>query len=226
LADGDPRWAFLEQRGSHATKLNELATIATSESDPDDILLFLDGDAIPVADLRMVLEQCSSGRLVAVRRDENLRDPIPHPSFCAVTVRQWHELSGDWRPGPTWVNAARQTVTDVGARIWANLEALEIAWTPLLRTNDNNIHDVWFGVYGDVVYHHGAGFRFPHCRHDAVAAEAITDDVELQALWCREQGDENYRVGAVVLARIAADPLNTLAHCHDGSLFDGLGVRA
>ena len=32
-------------------------------------------------------------------------------------------------------------------------------WVQLLRTNGSALHPMFFGIYGNVVYHHGAGFR-------------------------------------------------------------------
>jgi hypothetical protein len=39
------------------------------------------------------------------------------------------------------------------------LEEKGIDWYPLLRTNKVNPHPLQFGVYGDLIYHHGGGFR-------------------------------------------------------------------
>ena len=45
------------------------------------------------------------------------------------------------------------------------------AWLPLLRTNTNDLHPLWFAVYGHHVYHHGAGFRPRQSRVEAYATE-------------------------------------------------------
>lgn len=215
-------WSVIEQSGEHAEKLNELARLAIAEADARDVLLFLDGDALPVGDLSHVFQVCRDGGLVAVRRDENLGDPQPHPSFCAARVDFWRALPGDWSPGPKWVNSAGRSVTDVGARTWTNLRARGLTWTPLLRTCTHALHKVWFGVYGDLVYHHGAGFRFPVCRHDFVASEAYADSLDVQGARCHERGLASKRLGTEILARIEVDPLRTLQRCKDGSLFEGL----
>ncbi|MGA2522377.1 MAG: hypothetical protein ABSG81_16340 [Acidimicrobiales bacterium] len=57
------------------------------------------------------------------------------------------------------------------------LRALELrgeSWTPLLRSNRVDVHPLWFGVYGDVVYHHGAGFRWAVGRVDLVNPPKLT----------------------------------------------------
>jgi hypothetical protein len=146
--------------GSHPEKLNALAEVVSASAPPSDILIFLDGDAFPVRPLVPWLEE-ELGRvpLIAIRRDENLGDPQPHPSFCATTVGFWQEIGGDWRPGEAWVNVAGREVADTGGRLLTRLRQLQVSWRPLLRTNTYNPHDVWFGVYAHRVYHHGVGFQ-------------------------------------------------------------------
>ena len=46
------------------------------------------------------------------------------------------------------------------------LERSGDSWTPLLRSNRVNLHPLWFGIYGKIVYHHGAGFRWAVGRVD------------------------------------------------------------
>jgi len=145
---------------AHTEKLNALVRSIAESAEHDDVLLFLDGDAFPVASVRSLVDDVLPHRpLVAVRRDENLGDPQPHPSFCVTTVGFWNEIGGDWSWGHTWRNAAGREVTDAGGNLLGILEARGIDWHPLLRTNRRNLHPMWFGVYGDVAYHHGAGFR-------------------------------------------------------------------
>ena len=64
----------------HELKLTLLGDLVARAADPDDIIVFIDGDAFPIAPigpfLRETLEQYP---LVAVRRDENNGDPQPHP---------------------------------------------------------------------------------------------------------------------------------------------------
>jgi len=152
---------------SHTEKLNALAEAIAAEAAPNDLLLFLDGDAFPIAPLDAFLEQTLARMpLVAIRRDENLDDQQPHPSFCATTVGFWTELGGDWNPGYTWKNAAGKNVTDAGGNLLGLLRDRGANWEPLLRTNRVNLHPLWFGVYGDLAYHHGAGFRGGLCRRD------------------------------------------------------------
>jgi hypothetical protein len=147
-------------KGSHADKLNELADIVIAQSDPSDVLMFLDGDAFPIAPLgTWIPDVLHSYRLAAVRRDENLGDPQPHPCFCITTAALWQEVGGDWRQGGTWRNSVGRECSDVGGTLLHQLRDSGIEWLPLLRTNTYNPHPVWFGVYDHRVYHHGGGFR-------------------------------------------------------------------
>jgi hypothetical protein len=148
-----------ELDGDHADKLNELADIVASHSPADDYLMFIDGDAFPIRPMAgWMTELLSSHQLAALRRDENLGDPQPHPAFCLTTVGFWKDIEGDWRSGPMWENQAGMT-TDVGGRVLRTLQESDIPWRPILRSNTTNLHPVWFGVYEHRIYHHGAGFR-------------------------------------------------------------------
>jgi hypothetical protein len=158
---------------AHTEKLNALAQAIAESAPPDDFLLFLDGDAFPIAPVAPLIDGLQRYPLIAVRRDENLADPQPHPSFCLTTVGFWTEIGGDWSWGYTWRNAAGRDVTDAGGNLLGTLRRLGVEWQPLLRTNRQNLHPMWFGVYGDVAYHHGAGFRGGLCRRDRAAIGTV-----------------------------------------------------
>ena len=144
----------------HATKLNLLADLIAYDSDSDDDpLLFIDGDAFPIADVQPLVDDLRNHPLIAVKREE-ASDMQPHPCFCLTTVGFWRELGGDWRRGGhSWTNAVGREVSDVGARVLKAVDERNVNWRPLLRSNVTNAHPLFFGVYDDAVYHHGAGFR-------------------------------------------------------------------
>jgi hypothetical protein len=157
----------------HAAKLNALAERISQEATAEDVLIFLDGDAFPVAPLDPFLERTLARfPLAAVRRDENLGDKQPHPSFCATTVGFWQELGGDWSRGP-WTNDVGWRIDDPGGRLLELLAQNGVEWHALRRTNRVNLHPVLFGLYDDVVYHHGAGFRQVFERVDRLRAGAV-----------------------------------------------------
>lgn len=150
----------------HATKLNLLGElICFASEDPSDLLVFVDGDAFPIAPLdRVIAERLGRHRLIAVQRYENNGDLQPHPCFCVTTVGFWQEIGGDWYSGFRWADRAGNSVTDVGGNLLAALVDRGIDWYPLRRLNVHDLHPLLFGVYGTeadgpLVYHHGGGFR-------------------------------------------------------------------
>jgi hypothetical protein len=150
----------IEQRGLHAAKLNHLAMEIGAEAEPDDLLMFLDGDAFPIADpMPLIHDGLSKAPLIAIRRAENAGEPQPHPSFCVTTVGTWRSLPGDWSAGPTWTGARGTPTSDVGGNLMRRLELSKTPWVQVLRSNGTNLDPLYFGIYGDAIYHHGAGFR-------------------------------------------------------------------
>jgi hypothetical protein len=168
-------YASSEPIREHAVKLNLLAdVIRFSSRDPDDLVMFLDGDAFPIADpVRPLLAKVAQNKLVAVQRLENNGDRQPHPCFCVTTVGFWTSLGGDWKEGHAWSDREGRPVTDVGGNLLGLLEQRGVDWLPLHRSNRVDLHPLWFGVYGDIVYHHGAGFRpDKYSRADLAGLEA------------------------------------------------------
>jgi hypothetical protein len=153
---------------AHAVKLNLLADIIqASAARDDDTLIFLDGDAFPIGDIEpMLYQKLPAHQLVAVQRLENNGDLQPHPCFCATTVGFWRQIKGDWKEGYRWNNTDGQDVTDVGGNLLQQLTERQVNWAPLLRSNQVNLHPLFFGIYGGLIYHHGAGFRKGSCRID------------------------------------------------------------
>ena len=93
---------FQNSELSHPEKLDYLSNRIGEEATPDDILIFLDGDAFPIADISPIIAQLSEYPLVAVRRDENFGDQQPHPCFCITTVGFWQSIAGSWASGSEW----------------------------------------------------------------------------------------------------------------------------
>ena len=148
--------------GDHPGKLNLLGSLILEEAEHDDLIMFLDGDAFPIADpMPTVHKALDDSVLVAVRRDEIAGDRQPHPCFCVIRAEEWDRIRGDWTPGFAWKNKNGQLLSDVGGNLLGKLERINAPWTPLLRSNKKNPHPLWFGIYADVLYHHGAGFRDP-----------------------------------------------------------------
>lgn len=159
---------------SHAVKLNILADIIYFSSNrDDDLLIFLDGDAFPIGDIEFLVNQkLGDYKLIAVQRLENNGDIQPHPCFCATTVGFWKSIKGDWKEGHRWKNKDDRWVTDIGGNLLKQLTESGNKWYPLVRSNKHNLHPVFFGAYGGVIYHHGAGFRRTLTRFDRENSKA------------------------------------------------------
>jgi hypothetical protein len=107
-------------------------------------------------------------------------------------------------------------VTDVGATLWRRLDDAGEAWTPLLRTREDGHDSVLFGVYGDVVYHHGAGFRSAKVRATTSRRRGPVIPAWVPVLAAAERAARYRRrrrllrkldaVSAQLLDRIVADP--------------------
>ena len=201
-------------KARHPDKLNLLAELIVGEAKPEDLIVFLDGDAFPIVPFGpAVAEMLVENPLAAIRRDENRGDPQPHPSFCVTTVGLWQEI-GDWSRGETWVNAEGETVNDPGGKLLKTLESREIGWTPILRSNAKDLHPIFFGVYGGAIYHHGAGFRRPLTRSDiaqipgaielAGAKQGSPEASEYLEL-TKPVREENERLSELVFERIRSD---------------------
>jgi hypothetical protein len=150
----------LDQKGVHPGKLNHMAMEIAQEADRDDLIMFLDGDAFPIADPMPLIEDgLARGELVAVRRAEQVNEPQPHACFCVTTIGTWLKLPGDWTGGPTWPSARGHRATDVGGNLLRRLELTKTPWSEVLRSNRRNLDPLYYAIYGDVIYHHGAGFR-------------------------------------------------------------------
>jgi len=80
-------------------------------------------------------------------------------------------------------NSLGQLINDAGCMLFQLLEDSGETWTPLRRSNTANLHPLWFGVYGDLVYHHGAGFRERMENVDAPGRKTINPRVAARA--CR-----------------------------------------
>lgn len=147
------------QDHGHEIKLNILADIISFTANNNDILIFLDGDAFPIGNImELVYDKIDTHKLLAIQRLENMGDIQPHPSFCVTKVGFWKEIEGDWKMGYKWRNNIG-TVTDVGGNLLKILTEKQINWYQLHKTSQLGEHPLWFGIYANMIYHHGSGFR-------------------------------------------------------------------
>jgi hypothetical protein len=150
----------LVQRGLHASKLNHLALEISHEAHEEDLLMFLDGDAFPIADPMPLIDSgLAKAPLLAVRRAENVDQPQPHPCFCVTSVGARRAIRGDWSGGYAWPGRAGRLTSDVGGNLLRSLELSNTPWVQVLRSNRKDLDPLYYGIYGETIYHHGAGFR-------------------------------------------------------------------
>jgi hypothetical protein len=148
----------LELQAPHAPKLNAIVTEICEVAEDGDLLMFLDGDSFPIADpMPLVQEALTQAPLVAVRRAENGNEPQPHPCFTVTSVGTWKKLRGDWTSGYTWPGVHGRPNSDVGGNLLRKLELAGMPWVQVLRSNRHNPDPLYLAIYGDIVYHHGAG---------------------------------------------------------------------
>lgn len=168
-------YSSTEDIKSHSIKLNLLGDLILLDSENDeDWIIFIDGDAFPINDIVEYGKlHFMKYPLLAVRRDEDDGEKQPHPCFCMTTVKFWKDIKGDWNAGHTWKNNRGNDITDVGGNLLGILQKRKANWYPMLRTNKQNLHPLLFGVYGNVVYHHTAGFRTPKNRLEIQSANRV-----------------------------------------------------
>jgi hypothetical protein len=193
----------IEQGGPHADKLNHLAIEISHDANEDDLLMFLDGDAFPFTDPGpLIASGLRDAPLLAVQRAENGGDAQPHPCFCVTSVGTWMDLPGDWTKGYMWKDANGELKTDVGANLMRQLDLSGTPWSPVLRTNRRNPHPLFFALYGEAIYHHGAGFRSPISRSDTLGLRPIPDlDMPVVGPVARRLGRFKWQARARSIAR-------------------------
>lgn len=150
---------------NHLVKLDMLAGLISDDSADDEAILFMDGDAWPIKPMQKFIKECLHKFPVgAVVRLEN-GERYPHPSFLFTTVGFWRDAGLSWKGGE--VDGKSYDINFIGAV----LKKLGREWVRLKRTGGLADHPVFFSVYGDSVYHHGAGFRVPvssYCSRNGI----------------------------------------------------------
>jgi len=143
---------------SHPAALDYLARKVPSDF---DYIVTLDNDSFPVRDdwLEVLLDGCERGAALAgVYRDEMAPEIAPFIHVSGLCVRP-----GELRAlGVSFGREANPEIEhnqDVGQRITYELTRRDRTIAPLKRSNALNYHFLLGGLYGDVIYHHGAGSR-------------------------------------------------------------------
>jgi hypothetical protein len=157
LIEASPRASLFSESKSgkdvrHGRALDRLLREVPEET---EYVVTLDTDSFPIRDgwLENVLGRLRDGAsLAGVWRDEMAPEirPYVHPS-CLAARRE--TLAG------LGINFAREDGQDVGQNITAAVLAAGGRISRLRRSNARNLHFLLAGIYGDLLYHHGAGSR-------------------------------------------------------------------
>jgi hypothetical protein len=175
IIDGDTsqktfkNYSFYELKSvvnRHADKLNALVEKIETNGivANDDLLVFLDPDALliqPGWEKKLKDFILNKGvPIVAICREENIEPLLreeqknyPHPCFLATSVGFWRNNNLSWDLDPS------QGASCAGVLLKKWLDNKGIKWGKLLRSNCFNLHPLNFGVYGNMIYHHGSGNR-------------------------------------------------------------------
>jgi hypothetical protein len=131
-----------------------------------DYIVTLDTDSFPVRDdwLDVLVSACERGAVLSgVYRNEMAPTvhPFIHVSGLCVRRRDLRDLNVSFGRKMRFGVGRNQ---DVGQKITYEFIRLGREIAPLERSNRVNFHVVIGGIYGDVIYHHGAGSREANFR--------------------------------------------------------------
>ena len=177
-------------KNDHGVKMNYLTEMIKEKEEihEDDILVFLDGDAFPIADWdEQIRSHLVDNALSCAYRTENLEPllpddhkPYPHLLFVAAKAKFWidHDLS--------WERDVEKDILAYGPLLKFWLEENKYTTKGLYRSNKVDVHPLFFGVYGDLVYHHGSssGNSNVYDSFDIWSRTGLNDTEELDIKYC------------------------------------------
>lgn len=189
---------------SHPTALDYLANRVPENF---EYVVTLDNDSFPVREdwLEILISACENGAAVSgVYRSEMAPaiHPFIHVSGFCVRRRDLHDL------GVSFGRELRQDEgynQDVGQKITYEFTRLGRTIAPLERSNTVNYHFLIGGIYGDVIYHHGAGSR-------------------RASFWTSSDRDADERISATLRDTVFSD-LDHLIEVLRGQATDDLGLK-
>jgi hypothetical protein len=177
----------------HPSALDYLAKKVT---DDFDYIVTLDNDSFPVSDawLEVLVGACEAGAAVSgVYRDEMAPTvhPFVHVSGLCMRREDLRALGVSFgrdikSTGEPLAQPPGEYNQDVGQRITYELISSGRTIAPLQRSNKVNFHFLMGGLYGDVIYHQGAGSR-------------------RASFWKRSDGEADARIGARLREAAFAD---------------------
>ena len=141
----------------------------------DDIVIVLDSDAFPIKPItKYLFSKLKEHEFLGINEPKHNYEPTPiqpHVCFYAFKYEFFDKYGFEFKYEGPGVN-----------RNWVDwmidwFKEKEIVWYPLNRTNEVNLHILYFGVYDDMIYHHWAGSRFDVCRQDRLRTDKSREKI-------------------------------------------------
>jgi hypothetical protein len=160
ILEADPRVTVFSEReeGRNVRHGRALDRLLSEVPEANEYVVTLDTDSFPIRDgwLANLTGRLDGGAwITGVWRDEmapRIRGYV-HPSCLAVRRETLRELDVQFARRP------KVHRVDVGQEITNAVLANGGRISRLRRTNARNMHFLMAGIYGDLIYHHGAGSR-------------------------------------------------------------------
>lgn len=143
-----------------ANRLNHLFQVLSQEANSGDMVIFMDSDCFPISEnwINELTDGLSKYPIAAIQRSENFdasshtRELFPHCCFFCTSFDFW-ESNNLYH---------EDNIKCCGWSIGEWLIQHNLDFYKLIRSNSVNIHPLMFGVYNNIIYHHGAGNRLPY----------------------------------------------------------------
>jgi hypothetical protein len=145
---------FVDPDGRHMPHAAALDLLVGHAAEAE-FLVTLDTDAFPVSGgwlERLTGSLRDGAALAGIYRDEMMPDIRPFIHVAGLCIRRDTLLGLD-------VSFARDKGQDTGQNITDALTRMGKKLNPLHRSNRRDFHFLIGGLYGDLLYHHGAGSR-------------------------------------------------------------------
>jgi len=144
-----------KQKTIHPYKNGHILTLAdeVAENSQEEFLCFLDSDAFPISENfnDFIKEKMEIYPMIAVVRYD-FGELLPHPCFACIR-RETYKNYIHPLVHKTWILNWHYRIAHFLIKVDRN------TFLPLVRSNRHNIDHCFFGIYGDLIYHHGGGSR-------------------------------------------------------------------
>jgi len=188
----------------HSMALTQLMNYAIN--DGVEAIYTLDVDSFPISNSwmkQMYNSALQNNGVCAVHRLENGDKFLPHPSGCAVLAEFVKNNPFEFYPenieitGKMFIDETGQR-PDSGIGLGYVLWNGKKTWAQLERSNGRNLHYIMAGIYGNVIFHLGAGSRSP------LFAKEVNESTKLRILKILEKMPIVWRLYAFLKKRTEA----------------------